>query len=99
MKMKQLYDSQIMNAVQLLPLVLIAKTGEQKLVRAGCRIVRVARWKSVSSPKQNTQNGARLLQNLYQSVGLCKLENEILKEAKNPEKSHFRPKNVILERF
>ena len=90
MKMKQLYDSQIMNAVQLLALVLIAKTGEQKLVRAGCRIVRVARWKRVSSPKQNTQNGARLLQNIYQStVGLCKLENEILKEAKNAEKSHF----------
>ena len=28
-----------------------------------------------------------------------KLDNEILKEAKNAEKSHFRPKNVIFDRF
>ena len=44
---------------------------------------------------------------LYSSIplyqGLCKLENEILREAKKPEKSlknHiFRPKNVIFDRF
>ena len=42
--------------------------------------------------------------NVYDSsLGLCKLENEILKEAKNARKllkNHiFRPKNVIFERF
>ena len=36
-------------------------------------------------------------------LGLCKLENEILKTAKNgqkwPKMIIFRPKNVIFERF
>ena len=36
-------------------------------------------------------------------LGMCKLENLILKEAKNAQKllkNHiFRPKNVIFERF
>ena len=33
-------------------------------------------------------------------LGLCKLENEILKNDEKSLKNHiFRPKNVILERF
>ena len=32
-------------------------------------------------------------------LGLCKLENEILKPAKNAENHFFRPRNVIFERF
>ena len=44
--------------------------------------------------------GVNKLDRLYRSyLGLCKLENEILKEAKKAENNIFRSKNVIFERF
>ena len=36
---------------------------------------------------------------VFRNIFMCKLENEILKEANNSQKCHFGSKNVILQHF